>query len=62
MPWASCQRSTPPHCGSATPGATTTRSAGRLGKPVEGVPPLLRIAGAKLTTVMDDSRPGGDAA
>jgi hypothetical protein len=35
--------------------------AGRLGLPVEGIPPLLRIAGAKLATVPDDSRPGGDA-
>jgi DNA-directed RNA polymerase specialized sigma24 family protein len=35
--------------------------AGRLGMPVEGVQSLLRIAGAKLATVMDDSRPGSDA-
>jgi DNA-directed RNA polymerase specialized sigma24 family protein len=35
--------------------------AAQLTMPVEGVPPLLRIAAAKLATVMDDRRPGGDA-
>jgi DNA-directed RNA polymerase specialized sigma24 family protein len=36
--------------------------AARLGMPVEGLPPLLMIAAAKLAAVMDDSRIGGDAA
>jgi DNA-directed RNA polymerase specialized sigma24 family protein len=33
--------------------------AARLGMPVEGVPPLLIVAAAKLSTAMDESRIGG---